>query len=129
MAENNIISKNARLDRAIDLKCKGLTDREISVRMTEEGYKYASERTINRILNEITEERIVEELKRQQLRDITTADSPIRLKYRDKLLEKMMPQKIEQKTEGSQNLKITVVDEVARNQMDPSPGTEKPPPK
>lgn len=94
MAENKIIkSQKTRLDRAIDLKCKGLTDKEISVRMKEDGFIFASERTINRILNEITEERIVEELKRQQLRDITTAESPIRLKYRDKLLEKMMPAK------------------------------------
>jgi len=40
-----------------------------------------------------------------------------------------VPQRIEQKIEGSQDLKITVVDEVARNQMDPSPGAEKPTPK
>lgn len=94
MAENKIIkSRKARLDRAIDLKCRGLTDREISVRMTEEGFLLSSERTINRILNQVPENRIVEELKRLQLRDMTTADVPIRLKYRDKLLEKMMPVK------------------------------------
>lgn len=37
MAENNKIRAKARLDRAIDLKCRGLTDREISDRMREEG--------------------------------------------------------------------------------------------
>jgi hypothetical protein len=64
--------------------------------MTEEGFLLASERTINRILNQVPENRVVEELKRLQLRDMTTADVPIRLKYRDKLLEKMMPAKLRQ---------------------------------
>lgn len=94
MAENTPIkSRKARLDRAIDLKCRGLTDREISVRMTEEGFPLASERTINRILNQIPENKIFEELKRLQLRSITTAEIALQLKYRDKLLERMTPAK------------------------------------
>ena len=100
MAQNKIIGARARLDRAIELKCKGLTDKEISDRMKEEGYQYVSFRTINRILNNVSEERIIEELKRHQLRDITTADSPIRLKYRDRMLDKLMPKKLEQKVSG-----------------------------
>jgi len=100
LAQNNIIGRRARLERAIELKCKGLTDKEISARMMDEGYQYVSFRTINRILNTVSDERITEELKRLQLRDITTADSPIRLKYRDKMLEKLMPRKVEQKLSG-----------------------------
>ena len=76
--------------------------------MKEEGFIFASERTINRILNNITEERITEELKRQQLRDITTAESPIRLRYRDKMLEKLMPKKTESRVESKGEVRVSV---------------------
>lgn len=92
MAENKKISSKARLDRAIDLKCKGLTDREISDRMKEEGYRWVSERTINKILNTVPESRVVEKLKRIQLRTIKTADVTLQLKYRDSLLSSNRPQ-------------------------------------
>ena len=115
MAENNKISSKARLDRAIDLKCRGLTDREISDHMKEEGYQWVSERTINKILNTVPEERVVEELKRLQLRTITTADVPLQLKYRDRLLEKMMPRRVEQV--GSVKQEIDVKQNVSDEQL------------
>ena len=113
MAENNIISAKARLDRAIDLKCRGLTDLEISDHMKGEGYRWVSERTINKILNEVPEERVVEELKRQQLRTITTADVALQLKYRDRLLEKMIAKRVEQVGSFKQEIDVkqTVSDE------------------
>ena len=123
MAENNKISAKARLDRAIDLKCRGLTDKEISDHMKEEGYQWVSERTINKILNEVPEERVVEELKRLQLRSITTADVALQLKYRDKLLEKMMPRRVEQTLDGSSEIRVVIED--GDDQVEAPPRPEK----
>ena len=68
--------------------------------MTEEGYNKVSLRTINRLLNSLEARAYVEELKRLQLRDITIAEIPLRLKYRDRLLDKLMPRKIQQHVTG-----------------------------
>jgi len=106
LAKIRIIAQRARLDKALELKLRGLSDIEIAARMKEDGYEYCSPRTINRILHEVPEERVLEELKRQQLRDITTADVPLRLKWRAHILDKMMPQKIEAKTEGKQTIVV-----------------------
>lgn len=43
----------------------------------------------------LTAQEMIDELIRKQLRDITTSDGEIKLKYRDKLLEKLIPQRIE----------------------------------
>ena len=91
MAQNEKISKVSRLARALDLKTRGLTDSEISVRMTEEGYRRVSMHTVNRLLNGVEAKLFVDELLRLQLRDITISDTHLRLKYRDKILEKLMP--------------------------------------
>ena len=91
MAQNEKISKAGRLDRALDLKTRGLTDSEISQRMSEEGYDHVSFRTINRLLNGVEASLFVDNLLRLQLRDITISDTALRLKYRDKILEKLMP--------------------------------------
>ena len=76
--------------------------------MAEEGYWHVSLRTINRLLNSLEAQTYVEELKRLQLRDITIAEIPLRLKYRDRLLDKMMPRKVEQKIEGQQTIVVKV---------------------
>lgn len=68
--------------------------------MAEEGYWHVSLRTINRLLNSLEAQAYVEELKRLQLRDITIAEIPLRLKYRDRLLDKLMPRKIQHKVTG-----------------------------
>jgi hypothetical protein len=91
LSQNEKISKAGRLDRALDLKTRGLTDSEISQRMSEEGYAHVSLRTINRLLNGVEAELFVDNLLRLQLRDITISDTALRLKYRDKILEKLMP--------------------------------------
>jgi orotate phosphoribosyltransferase-like protein len=108
LASNDHISKAGRLARALELKTRGLTYAEISQRMAEEGYWHVSLRTINRLLNSLEAQTYVEELKRLQLRDITIAEIPLRLKYRDRLLDKMMPRKVEQKIEGQQTIVVKV---------------------
>jgi hypothetical protein len=91
--EHSRISKDARLTRTINLKMLGLTDAQISKIMENEGYKHVSERTINRLLNNVDPQIIREELLIKQLRDINSADVKTRLKYRDKILSKLLKSK------------------------------------
>ena len=67
--------------------------------MTEEGFK-VSERTIWQDLRSDDVKEFTDELMRRQLADITLSDNiSVRLNYRDKLLDKMLPKKIESKGE------------------------------
>ena len=60
-----------------------------------------SERTIRRDLKSSQTQDFVEELKRKQLKDIEeTDDTKIRMKYRDRLLDKLIPKQVNQKIEG-----------------------------
>jgi len=76
-----------------------MTIPDISDMMKEEGFK-ASERTVWNDLNSTEAKDYLEEILRKQLTDITIADIGLRLKYRGKLLDKLLPSKIEQKVEG-----------------------------
>jgi len=88
-----------RLRRVLELSTAGFTIPDISAKMKEEGYA-ASERTVWSVLNSIEAKDYMEEILRKQLTDITIADIELRLKYRGKLLDKLLPSKIEQKVEG-----------------------------
>lgn len=91
--------RKIRVTRALELMSSGLTIGEISKMMIYEGYA-ASERTIWSDLNGVEAKEYLGELIRKQLADIAIEpDSNIRMKYRDKLLDKMMPSKIVQKVE------------------------------
>jgi orotate phosphoribosyltransferase-like protein len=93
MAQNAVLSKTSRLNRAFELKMRGMSDAEISKTMKGEGFKHVSRRTISRLMTSVEATRKIEELERLQLRDIAIADLPLRLKYRGKLLDKLMPRK------------------------------------
>jgi len=88
-----------RLRRVLELSTSGMTIPDISDMMKEEGFK-ASERTVWNDLNSTEAKDYLEEILRKQLTDITIADIGLRLKYRGKLLDKLLPSKIEQKVEG-----------------------------
>ena len=122
MAKINKISLTGRLARALDLKARGLTDAEISERMKDEGYMHVSVRTINSLLNSLEAKSFVDELLRLQLRDITTSDTALRMKYRDRLLEKLMPKRIEQQIEGATDIRIVIED--GNPQLETPPRTE-----
>ncbi len=63
--------------------------------------------TIYRHRHSLTAKEIIEELIRKQMRDIAKEeDSEIRMRYRDKLLEKYIPQRIEAKGEFTQTQRI-----------------------
>lgn len=103
---NSELKREVRRKRVIELRCVGLTQPQICEKLREEGFR-TSRRTVWEDLHSATAEDFIEELKRRQLADIALAgnDYEIRLKYRDLLLDKMMPRKVEQKTES----KVAVV--------------------
>jgi len=85
--------------RVLELSTAGMTIPDISDMMKQEGFA-ASERTVWSDLNSIEAKDYLEEILRKQLTDITIADIALRLQYRGKLLDKLLPSKIEQKVEG-----------------------------
>ncbi len=91
--------RKRRVRRVLELSTSGMTIPDISVMMKGEGFK-ASERTVWSDLNGIDAKDYQAEILRKQLTDITIADIRLRLKYRGKLLDKLMPSKVEQKIEG-----------------------------
>jgi hypothetical protein len=107
MAEINKLSKSSKLTRALTLKMRGLTVASISKLMADEGFIKVSERTLNRLLASTTAEQMADELIHQQLEDITRADVPIRLKYRDKMIERYKPS--QNKIELTGNLPLQIV--------------------
>jgi len=67
--------------------------------------------TVYRHRHSLTAQQIIDELIRKQMRDIAKEDSSdIRMKYRDKLLEKFIPQRIEayQKSVHEEKREVTI---------------------
>ncbi len=116
MAQNTPISLDlseaGRKARILTLKMRGLNDNEISKRMKEEGYDKVSRRTIQRILKTISKAEMVDELLAQQQRDITQADIEIRLKFRDRLLDKYIPQNIKQEITANPSIIVEFSDKI-----------------
>jgi len=74
--------------------------------------------------NGLTAQMLVDELLRQQQRDIVKADNPaLRMKYRDLLLAKLMPQRVEQKIEGGETIKFEIVDNSKDPEVSPTSPT------
>lgn len=91
-----------RRRRIIELRCMGFTIPQIVEKLNSEGIA-TCEKTVFRDLHSSTTEEYVEELKRKQFADITLSDDyNVRLKYRDLMLEKLMPR--EQKISGQMSV-------------------------
>ena len=89
------LKQDQRRVRVIELRCSGYTEAQIAEMLG------VSERTIRRDLRSAIAEEFVSELKRRQLKDIEESQDPkTRLEYRDKLLNKLIPKKVNQKTSG-----------------------------
>ena len=101
------IQRLKRDKRVIELYCMGLTQRQTSDRMREEGFRI-SPRTVETVLHGKTAAEEAEEIKRRQLQDIAIADPALRLKWRAHLLDRLMPHRIEQKTEGKQSIVLEI---------------------
>ena len=92
-------ARKRRVRRVLELSTSGMTIPDISEMMKDEGFA-ASERTVWSDLNSIEAQEYTEEILRKQLTDIILAPIGLRLQYRGKLLDKLLPSKIEQKVEG-----------------------------
>ena len=78
----------------IEYKKLGLRILEIQQAIAEKTGVTWSEMTIRRDLSSITAEEELEELNRQQYRDIAReSDSKVRMEYRDRQIERLMPRK------------------------------------
>ncbi len=89
------LKQDERRIRVIEFRCSGYTEAKIAELLG------VSERTVRRDLKSSIAEEFVRELKRRQLKDIEESKDPkIRLLYRDKLLNKLMPKKVNQTVVG-----------------------------
>ena len=91
------LKRKARIRRVIELRVLGYTIPMIHDALKKEGFIMGiSERQIFTDLRSTQALAVVDEIKRKQLSDIAIASSvSVRLKYRDKLLGKIIPKKID----------------------------------
>ena len=81
--------------RVMQLRCSGYTEVQIADVLG------VSERTVRRDLRSSAAEDFVCELKRRQFKDIEECeDLKMRLDFRDKMLNKLMPKKVNQTIQG-----------------------------
>jgi len=101
--------KTKRRIRVVEYWALGATLQETTRYMREEGYRI-SPTTVHRDRHSTTAKEYIDELIRRQLRDIATAELEQKLNYRDKLISKLVPQKIEafQLQKIEQHVKIDV---------------------
>lgn len=112
MCENMGGSKTARARRTrrvLELTITGMTIPDISKTMIAEGFA-ASERTVWDHQQNAEAQAFLKELLRRQLGDITIAPREERLKYRDKLLGKLIPTRIEQRINHDGEVEVTIPD-------------------
>lgn len=102
-----LAKKQKRVQRVLELSVAGMTIPEISTQMKKEGHA-ASERTVWADQNSIEAQDYLDEILRKQMTDITIADIGLRLKYRGKLLDNLLPQKILQKVEQKTEVEVSV---------------------
>jgi transcriptional regulator with XRE-family HTH domain len=95
-----LIKKAGRISRILELRVKGYTLEQIATELK------CNESTIRRNLKDEPTQAFIDTLMRAQLADILEAKTGTRLHYRDKLLEKLMPRKVESKTEGKLDIAV-----------------------
>jgi len=102
MSDKVNLRQAKRRQRIFELRVLGLTIPQISEKLKEEGYRIGtSERTVHVDLHSGEAKEFVEELLRRQLANIAMEENrAVKLKYYDRLLDKLMPQKLESKVEG-----------------------------
>lgn len=84
------------IQRIVEMWGLGFTAEETRKALREQYRTHVGLATVYRKRHSITAQEIIDELMRKQMRDIARTDVPdTRMKYRDKLLEKLIPQRIE----------------------------------
>lgn len=102
--EKNKLGKKIRRRKIAIMKGEGFTVEEMSKALG------VSDSTVDRDLKSAEVQEFVDELIRQQLLDIKKAPIRVRLHYRDSLIDKHMPKKMEQKIEGGESFRVEIVD-------------------
>lgn len=91
----------ARQHKVIELRAQGKTIADISKELD------VSEKTVDRDLKSQTIIGFTDELIRQQIIDINTAEElPLRLQFRSDLLDKLLPKKSEIKTDATAQIDL-----------------------
>jgi len=116
--------RTKRRIRVVEFWALGLSAVETARAMKDEGYRI-SQHTVYNDRHSTEAREYVDELIRRQLRDIALGDLELKLNYRDKLLGKLIPQKIEafsyEKREETYEARIQVdfnsLDEDARRKL------------
>lgn len=100
-----------RRKRTLELHVKGLTIPQINSALLDEGYE-TSEHTVFDDIHSQTAVEYREELERQQRADITMAQKDLKLglEYRDRMIDRLTPKKIEQKVDGVETFRVEIVD-------------------
>ena len=98
----------------------GFTAEETRRALREQYSVHVGLATVYRKRHSITAQIMIDELMRKQMRDIARSDTAeSRMKYRDKLLEKLIPQRIESVTEATlkhveEKRDVTIIAEYTR---------------
>jgi hypothetical protein len=108
---NPTLKQLQRRKRTLELHVKGLTIPQINKALLDENYE-TSEHTVFDDIHSSTAIEYREELERQQRCDITLAqkDLKLRLEYRDRMIDRLTPKRIEQKVEGAETFRVEIVD-------------------
>lgn len=108
---NPTLKQLQRRKRTLELHVKGLTIPQINDALQNENYE-TSEHTVFDDIHSSTATEYREELERQQRIDITMAqkDLRLRLEYRDRMIDRLTPKRIEQKVEGQETFRVEIVD-------------------
>jgi len=103
--------------RVVELRARGLTYEQIAHELG------VCSRTVIRDMQSVDVKKFVEELVRRQLEDIEGADEKSRLRYRDYILDKLMPKRVEAKTEtrGVVEYKIVIKEPKLSGELGSSP--------
>jgi IS30 family transposase len=95
------LTRRQRRLQVVELRAQGLTLQQIATHLQ------VNEKTIDRDIKSSEMRLMIEEIQRQQLDDIQHEEkSYVRMQFRDKLLEKLMPKKVEQQVSGLTPLQI-----------------------
>jgi Fe2+ or Zn2+ uptake regulation protein len=108
------------IQRIVNLWGLGASAEETVKALREEDVKISLHGVYN-IRKSLTAQQMIDELQREQQRDIAKCDTPaLKLKYRDLLLAKLMPQKTEQKIEGGETYKVEIIDNAKNDSVPPA---------
>jgi len=100
-------------ERILELQAKGFTAEETRLAIKEQNDKEIGLATIYRHRTGTASKEIADETLKQQQRSILKqeqANPQLAMKYRNELLKLLIPQRIEQKIEGSINDRVEIID-------------------